>query len=195
MAEKYKYYDGFVVEGGKEVTATEAGKLAQHARAALGASGQIERIELYDGGTVVNVDYQVDADVRDWHVKSYPGVPYTVRRRPPEVAGDYQWERVETYSAAGELTGFAAILQGKDHREWMAVDMGVDRKVTGVEKFFWETPEVLRYVFEYDERGKLYSVHDVVNSDSASFDEVKSELKDPQFFENGLKLPRGVPSW
>jgi hypothetical protein len=195
-----KYYKGFEVEDGEELPAEKARQERHYAKATFGASSKLEKVELYSGGKLLSVDYYgagSQDEIRAAHLKLHKGVEYT-RRRAPVQAGSFSWELVESHAASGELEGFTAILQDKHRRGWMEVHKDVGGHVTEVMKYFWASPEVLKYVFEYDEDGKLISVHDVVHRENTTFQDVKSELPDRQFFEAGLNLPKelagtGIP--
>ncbi|QRO01829.1 hypothetical protein JRI60_23825 [Archangium violaceum] len=192
--ERVKYYDGFVVEDGQEVTAEAARGLANHAKAFFSAPGQLDRVELYSRGKLSRVDYpgeRSDDDVKATHSKMYKGVGFTTRRKLTAVR-DLIWEEAHSYSASGGLEGFTLILQGQSGRGLMEVNLDKNKKVLGVTKYYWEDPDDLRYVFEYNQGGRLVSVYDLMYGDQASFEDLKKALPDSHFFESGLNLPREI---
>ena len=189
-----KYYKGFEVETGKELPAEKARQERHYAKATFGTSGQLEKVELYSGGKLLSVDYYdagSDDAIKAAHLKQHKGVEYT-RRHAPVRAGSFSWEIVQSHAASGELQGFTAILQDKHRRGWMEVHKDVRGHVTEVMKYFWASPDVLKYVFEYDGHGTLITVHDVVHREDTTFEEVKSELPEHHFFRAGLNLPKEI---
>jgi hypothetical protein len=189
-----KHYKGFEVETGKELPAEKARQERHYAKATFGASGQLEKVELYSDGKLLSVDYYgagSDDAINAEHLKQHKGVEYT-RRRTPVQAGSFSWELVQSHAASGKLEGFTAILQDKHRRGWMEVHKNARGHVTEVMKYFWASPDVLKYVFEYDRDGKLITVHDVVHREDTTFQDIKSELPDRHFFEAGLNLPKEI---
>lgn len=188
-----KYYKGFAVEADQEVPAESTKGLAHYAKAFFESSGQLDKVELYNQGHIQRVDYygaRTEESVKTLH-REYKGVGFTIHL-PLEKVGGFSWEQVAAYDSAGELESITAVLQDKQQHGWMEVQRTANAQVYGVVKYFWESPTVLRYVFEYDEDGELVSVYDLVHSESTSFQEAKKALVDSHFFERGFTLPQEI---
>jgi hypothetical protein len=187
-----KYYDGFTVEGGKEVTADRARKLLTYAKAYFGGDGRPERAELYSSGEmfmVIYFDGRNAATIKSSHRATYGSVRFSIRTAKTQIRS-FTWLHVLLYSKAGELEGFSLRLQDTGGRDWMEVRKDANGGLSRVTKGYWSGPDELRYIFEYNRAGHLISVQDTVDGDEVSFDDVKSDLPDPKFFESGLALPR-----
>jgi hypothetical protein len=189
-----KYYDGVAVEDGQEVSAEAARKLANHAKAFFRAPGQLDRVEVYADGTLSRVDYpgeRGNADIKTAHARMYKGTGFSIRRKLSALRG-FSWEEVQSYSASGGLEGFTLILQGKGTQGLMEVDLDQDKKVRRVTKYYWENEDELRYIFEYNQGGRLVSGYDVMYGEQASFEDLKKSLPEAGFFERGLSLPSAI---
>ncbi|ADO73909.1 uncharacterized protein STAUR_6152 [Stigmatella aurantiaca DW4/3-1] len=130
--ELVKYYDGFMVEGGHEVTAEEARGLPSHAKAFFSAPGTLERTELYSREALFQVDYpgerRSDDDIKTFHLKTYARVGFAARRKLSSIHG-FIWEDVHSYSASGELEGFTLILQRQNGPGLMEVNLELLTKI------------------------------------------------------------------
>jgi LysM repeat protein len=188
-----KYYNGLAVDAGNEVTAEAARRLMRYAKAYWDASGHLERVELYTHGRLQRVDYYGDSPIESIAAvhQAYKGVDFTTRR-PSVTIGRFNWEEIRSHDASGKMKDVTAVLQDEQQHGLMEVRMGVDGQVREVTKYFWESPNALRYVFEYDGHGKQISVYDVAHGESASFEDIKEAIKDPRFFERGLNLPAEI---
>ncbi|ADO72177.1 uncharacterized protein STAUR_4397 [Stigmatella aurantiaca DW4/3-1] len=162
--EGVKHYEGWVVEGGREVPAETAKRLANHAKAFFGADGRLDRVELYAQAEMFRVDYYGDAkdeEVKAAHLRTYKNVRFEIHRDSARVQ-DFKWEDVHSYTASGVLEGFTTILQDRKNRGWMEVKMDKNKKIREVTKFYWEAPDGdLLYTFEYDSKGVLLRAYDL----------------------------------
>jgi hypothetical protein len=192
---KVKYYDGWSVTGGREVTEGDAKRLANYAKAFFDPTGSLEKVELYVQAALFRVDYygaRGDEEVKALHLKMYRGIEFKLRRDSTRFQ-NFSWEYVHSYTGSGDLEGFTAILQDKKNRGWMEVKMNRNKKVREVIKYYWEEPGGdLRYTFEYDSNGKLLRAYDLMYEDDVALQDLKTELADSNFFESGLNLPREI---
>lgn len=191
-----KFYDGYTVQPGREVTAAKAQGLARYARAFFRGRGILEKVELYEGGKLFRVDYhdgQDDAAIRASHKQTlaYRTVGFTIRRTLARPSG-FAWERVHSYTASGGLKRYVLVLKDEKDLGWMEIKKDKSGRVTGVTKYHWEDQEELRYVFEYDPQGRLFNIHDLLYGQDVSFEPLKPALAESRFFESGFNLPRAL---
>jgi hypothetical protein len=187
-----RYYDGLEVRPDREVDAETARTASTSAHAVFGADDRLERVELYDGGRLFRVDYQ-DADgeaIAAAHQQAYEGVPYATRRTIPR-EGALSWEAVYGYGASGDLQDCTLVLQDEDARARMEVKREADGAVREVTKYVWEGGR-LTHVFSYDPSGELFDVADLEDGGTVRFDDLRPYLDDPDFYADGLALPRDL---
>ncbi|MCP3062656.1 hypothetical protein LXT21_28115 [Myxococcus sp. K38C18041901] len=186
-----KYYEGFLVDPQNEVPAEKARQARRYSRALYGPAEQLQKVEQYENGKVRRVDYfevaQDDA-IKKAHVPQYGSVPFVTHRQLPQSKG-FSWKSVHMFSASGELSEVITILRDASLRECMEVSASADRRVSKISKYYWASAETLKFVFEYDGKGTLLEVADVPEGGHTSLPEVRSQLPDVSFFEDGLRLP------
>ncbi|MBZ4418526.1 hypothetical protein [Myxococcus sp. RHSTA-1-4] len=189
---RVKYYEGFLVDSEREVPAEKAQKARRYSKAFYGSAERLEKVEQYEEGKLRRVDYfdvTQDNTLKTEHAQRHGQVPFVTHRQLSRTKG-FVWKAVHVFTATGELSEVTTILQDEARCEWMELSADASRKVSRIAKYYWESPEDLKYSFEYDGEGKLLEVQDVENGERASLDEVRASVPDVSFFEEGLRLPK-----
>jgi len=188
---RVKYYEGFLVDSERELAAEKAQQARRYSKAFYGPAERLEKLEQYEEGKVRRVDYfdvANDTPIKTAHAQCYGQVPFMTHRQLSRPKG-FVWKAVHAFTAGGELTEVTTILQDEAWCEWMEVSANASKQVARIAKYYWESPEDLKYSFEYDGKGKLLGVQDVQSGERASLDEVRASVSDAAFFEDGLRLP------
>lgn len=191
MTMKIEYYKGPSTAADAQVSAAEAPRLKTYTRAYRSEQGTLSKTELFDGGVLVEVNYYDggrEAIIAE-HSRTHPGTRFriwtTLEDHPNHV-----WKYVYAFDQAGKAEGFTKILADRDQRELMQIDIDPNHRITRITKYDWDEANALRYLFEYDDNGRLYSGYDVIHGDDASLADVKDDLADPEFYQSGHALPR-----
>jgi hypothetical protein len=186
-----KFYRGPAVDRDTEVPATDAPALPTYTKAYFSDDGVLRKAEVYDRGKEIEVGYY-DVDDLDQviasHLRDSPGVRFSIWTTLREYPG-YVWKFVRSYDGAAAPTGFSKILSDADRRELMQIEMDERHHVTRITKYYWNSDGSLRYVFEFDKNGELFSVTDVLYGDHASLADIEPDLEDVDFFKRGWALP------
>lgn len=191
---KVKYYKGSVVTSNQEIPFEGTQGVTSYIKAHFEDDERLEKAELYDGGKLVRIDYYDVSSPENTitsHLQSYPDTQFAIWKTLTTVQS-YVWKYVCSYSSSGELTGFSKILSDEHQQEIMQIEMDKNHRVLQITKYYWEPDHTLRYVFEYDENGALYSGFDVLYGDHASFSEIKDHLPDAAFYESGYALLHAI---
>jgi hypothetical protein len=190
-----RYYRGWSREASDELSPEEARHLPSYSRAWLRADGSVERVERYDRGALMIVDYH-DANSEDeiapQHQSNYPGITRMVHRTLGRI-GDYEWSSVVSTRGHGEFGRRSVVLSdGGGRWEIMSIDQDAAGDPISITKYRFDDDHELLYAFEYAVDGRLISIHDFAGGGRASFDDVKQALPDPDFYESGFALPRSI---
>jgi hypothetical protein len=191
-----RYYKGSIIDRDHELSADEALASPAYTRTSSGADDQLEKSEYIANGRLWEVNYYRVADpqmMTESHRRAYPGVPYAIWEFLGSADG-YVWQFVSFFSPVGEPTGFRKFLSNQQHRTWMQLDFDASHRVSLITKYLWGDDDKLRYVFEYSADGALVDGFDVTYGEQASFEEVRDDLEDPEFYEHGYRLPRALAS-
>jgi hypothetical protein len=187
-----RHYSGWSHHADQEITATAAAELPLYARGLYHPDGRLDRTELYYHGKPRRVDYYaVDdyAEVSGAHRQTYGDVPFTIREVVSVVQG-LTWESARAFSAHGDPEGGTTGLLDSLGRALMQVEMEENGHIRGIEKYYWSPSGDLRYAVRYDGRGQFSSAHDFQEGKSVSLAEFMGDVPDPEFFRQGLNLPR-----
>jgi hypothetical protein len=187
------YYGSWETVSSNEVARDAAEKLPRYARAWRRPDGALERLELYDRGQLVRVDYHgaSDAAIAASHQARYPGITRIVHQ-PRGDMGGFHWSASQGTAGDGTPTSRAIELSDDAGRSLMTIEIDGNGAPATITKYFWDGAGELRYVFEYDQKGRFVAVQDLEYGDSASLDDLKHVLTDAPFFETGLALPGAI---
>jgi hypothetical protein len=196
------YHEGFLLDPERELPAEEAQKARRYSKAFYGPAERLEKVEQYEDGEVRRVHYfdvADDTSIKSAHTQRYGQVSFVTHRRLSQPEG-FVWRAVHAFTAGGELEEVTTILQDEAGCEWMELSADASKQVARIAKYYWESPEDLKFSFEYDGRGKLLQVHDVQSGERACLDEVRACLTDIAFFADGLRVPKrlsgtSIPRW
>jgi hypothetical protein len=189
---RVKYYEGFLVDSERELPADKAQKARRYSKAFFGPEERLEKVEQYEEGKLRRVDYfdvANDAPLKATHAQQHGQVPFMTHRQLSRTKG-FVWKAVHAFAAGGELKEVTTVLQDEARCEWMELSANASKQVARITKYYWASPEDLKYTFEYDGQGKLLGVQDVESGERASLDEVRAAVSDVAFFEDGLRLPK-----
>jgi hypothetical protein len=84
-------------------------------------------------------------------------------------------------------------LLDRSERALVEVSYDAEGAPEGITKSGYDPSGELRYLFDYDNAGKLVDVYDRVEASNPAFDRVLAALTDRAFFADGHALPAGVP--
>jgi hypothetical protein len=189
-----RYYRGWSRKAADEVSPEDAQRLQHYSRGWLREDGSVERLDTYDRGRLACVAYYdagADEEVASRHRAMYPDATRVVHRTLGR-EGDYEWTWSVSTLATGEQADRALVLLDRRGRDIMLIRPDTGGAPGSITKYLFDDVDELLYAFEYRADGRLLSIHDFVNQDHASFDEVKQALPDPDFYETGFALPRSI---
>lgn len=182
----YRFFREWVPTAEFQVPEHLATSLPAYARGVFALDGTLLRTEMYTRKGLVRVEYRSP-------VEALPGVPFDLRV-PGGALGDLQWSVLRRYDAQGTLAGFTVQLQDSAERSVMEVSYDGGGFPEGVTKFGYDPSGELRYLFDYDENGKLVELYDRAEATSPAFDPVLDQLADRAFYAQGGTLPAGYTS-
>ena len=184
-----EYYRGSAATPAALISAADAQNLTTYTRAFREANGALAKTELHDHGALVEVNYY-ETSLDDIMAASSAASRHTVqglddacgipriRLEDTCTPSTIQANRQVRQDCRSRSTGTDADRHGREQRD------STTRKSTGTES------HGLRYLYEYDEQGHLYSGYDVLHGDNASLAEVSDVLAEPEFYQSGYTLPR-----
>jgi hypothetical protein len=180
----YRHYREWIATPEFEVPAEVAIGLAASARGVLADDGRLVAVEMYTGGKLIRVEYRGPVDAR-------PGVPHDVRV-PGGTLGDLHWSVLRNHDAQGVLTGVTVQLLDRFERSWLEATYDAEGDRGGISKFTYNRDGELRYLFDYDEEGRLIDLYDRSEARNPAFGPVLALLPDRAFYANGQTLPSSV---
>jgi hypothetical protein len=196
-----RYYADWSARAGQEIAEEQARAQPQYSRAWRADDGALERVESYDRGQLVRVDYYAGSDAE--HARQYPGIPRGVHRVRANLRG-FTWSAVQMLDGAGVVQQRVLSLD-QDGVELMNVQHDPRGVPTVIEKYHWDDRETLHFVFEYrGSDGQYVQGQDLIENESVQRDGLAHWLHgaavDRAFYENGAALPRALagtamPAW
>jgi hypothetical protein len=179
----YRFFREWVPTAEFQVPEHLATSLPAYARGVFADDGALLRTEMYTRKGLVRVEYRSP-------VEALPGVPFDLRY-PAGALGDRQWSVLRRYDAQGKLAGFTVQLQDRSERSVMEVSYDGGGGLEGTTKFGYDSSGELRYLFDYDETGKLVDIYDRIEANSPAFERALDQLVDRAFYAQGSTLPAG----
>jgi hypothetical protein len=180
----YRYFREWVPTAEFQVPEYQATSLPAYARGVFDLDGTLLRTEMYTRKGLVRIEYRSP-------VEALPGVPFDLRV-PGDALGDLRWSVLRRYDAQGMLAGFTVQLQDSAERSVMEVSYDGGGALEGTTKFGYDPSSgELRYLFDYDENGKLVDLYDRAEAKSPAVEPVLDQLVDRAFYAQGGTLPAG----
>jgi len=182
----YRFFREWVPIPESQLPEHLAKSLPAYARGVFAPDGTLLWTEMYTRKGLVRIEYRSP-------VEALPGVPFDLRF-PAGALGDLHWSVLRRYDADGVLVGFTVQLQ--DGGERAVLEASYDRKGSpeGTTKFGYDASGELRYLFDYDENGRLVDLYDRIEAHSPRFELVLDQLADRAFYAHGSTLPAGSPA-
>lgn len=189
-----RFYRNWAPDPADEISEDETRGLNAHARALFTESGELVRLELYNDGNLVQVNYYdaaVDV-VRTNHLREYPGIDFVITWKNALIVDPFHWEFTQSFSGSGELARTATHLCDGSDREIMNIERRPRGEILTITKFFYDSSNNIVFIFEYDSDGGNVIVHDTDDGDEVFIEDVLPSLPDQDFYSHGYKLPRGL---
>jgi hypothetical protein len=182
-----KLFLGWDPTSSTEVSAEDVRAADRYSRRFFDESGALVRVELYRRGDLIEVDYYSGETAE--HSRDYPGIDFAVVRKMDAPAG-FRWELTARHDPDGEVQRYIAELVDPDDTLVMSVEYNVAGEVEATTKYWDELPDQDGMMFEYGPDGKNVGVADLEDGNSLRFADVLRALPEPDFYADGLVLPR-----
>jgi hypothetical protein len=187
-----KYYEGYTSVSKKEISIDEKEKVQNYTKTYFNDSGKIDKEEFYDHGKLYRVLYYSDIEnydkIKSFNLSNYLNTPFSIVNSVTKIK-EYEWKCIYSFNSSGELTGVDKVLSINEGQEILNIAMDRNQQVREITKYYWEGND-LNYIFEYDKNGIIVSGFDVEYGEHATYLEIKNELKDSNFYENGYNFPK-----
>lgn len=180
-----RFYREWIPTAEFEVPEEVARSLAAYARGVFAADGTLLLVEMHTRKGLARIEYRSPPT-------DLPGIPFDVRS-PAGAVADRHWSVLRMFDAQGEPTGLTVQLLDRSERALMEASYDAAGILEGTTKSAYDPSGELRYLFDYDDTGKLVDVYDRVEASNPPFEQVLGVLPDRAFFADGRALPAGVP--